>query len=144
MDEQRPEERPYPSDTPMVSACRGVRGATSVEGGGEPELQVAVAELLAQILAHNNARSVDIAAVIFTVPDDLGGINPAAAARAVGFQSVPLLVVREHGGDDRVARCLRVLVLLNTTRTQDQIVHAYLGGAELLRPDLVAPGSPRP
>jgi len=37
-----------------------------------------------------------------------------------------------------------VLVLLNTTRTQDQIVHAYLGGAELLRPDLVAPGSPRP
>ncbi|MGC1184007.1 MAG: chorismate mutase [Candidatus Dormiibacterota bacterium] len=143
MDEPRPEERASRSDQP-TSACRGVRGATSVDGGGDRDLEAAVGELLGQILVQNRAKSADIAAVIFTVPDDLRGINPAAAARARGFQSVPLLVVREHGGDDRVARCLRVLVLLNTTRTQAQMVHAYSGGAELLRPDLVASGGNQP
>jgi chorismate mutase len=44
--------------------------------------------------------------------------------------------VREHGADARVARCLRVLLLVNTIRSQADIRHVYLRGAEVLRPDL--------
>jgi monofunctional chorismate mutase len=87
-------------------------------------------------LDDNRAVREDVAAVIFTVSEDLTGTNPAAAARANGFESVPLLVVREHGGDQRVGRCVRVLVLLNTLLGQLEVRHAYLRGAEILRPDL--------
>ncbi|MGA7172431.1 MAG: chorismate mutase, partial [Candidatus Dormiibacterota bacterium] len=97
-------------------------------------------EMLGQILQDNGATTEDIAAVIFTVTDDLQGVNPAAAAREHGFQGVPLLVVREHGGDDRVAHCLRVLLLLNTKLSQAQLCHAYLRAAKVLRPDLLPSG----
>ncbi|MGH7641486.1 MAG: chorismate mutase [Candidatus Dormibacteria bacterium] len=142
MDEKRPERERPEIAMRGVSACRGVRGATSVDeptdGAG---LATAVGEMLETILEQNQASTEDVAAVIFTVPDDLRGTNPAAAARGQGFASVPLLVVREHGGDDRVARCLRVLLLLNTTLGQSQLRHAYLRGARLLRPDLLASGA---
>jgi len=122
---------------PVGTACRGVRGATTVEVEDHDEsLTEAVGEMLLTILEDNRAQREDIAAVIFTVSDDLAGSNPAAAARAHGFASVPLLVVREHGGDQRVGRCIRVLVLINTVLGQLDLRHAYLRGAEVLRPDL--------
>ena len=142
MDEitQRPTE---PSREGVVgSACRGVRGATTLDDLTDADgLAVAVEEMLGQILRENRASPEQIAAVIFTVPEGLGQINPAAAARRHGFESVPLLVVREHGGDQRVADCLRVLVLLNTSLTQAEVRHAYLRGARLLRPDLLTAGA---
>ncbi len=123
------------------SACRGVRGATTVEGRGEEELLSAVGGLLERMLRDNRARTEDVAALIFTVPEELMGVNPAAAARRCGFSQVPLLVVREDGGDQRVERCLRALLLLNTELAQDEIRHSYLGRAAQLRPDLVAAGA---
>jgi chorismate mutase len=134
-----------PTGAVGISACRGVRGATTVDGAAADDpLDRAVGEMLGQILHDNHASSADVAAVIFTVPDDLQGVNPAAAARAHGFESVPLLAVREDGGDQRVARCLRVLVLLNTTLGQREVRHAYLRGARVLRPDLLAAGVDKP
>jgi chorismate mutase len=130
--------------SPVVAACRGVRGATTVDvQDHDDSLTEAVGEMLLKILEDNDAAREDIAAVIFTVSDDLAGTNPAAAARAHGFDSVPLLVVREHGGDQRVGRCIRVLVLLNTMLRQLDVRHAYLRGAEVLRPDLQPSGARR-
>jgi chorismate mutase len=139
MDETRLESRVRPAGSAPITACRGVRGATTVEGpGGEESLSAAVGEMLGRVLEDNRAVPDDIAAVIFTVPEELVGINPAAAARSHGFDAVPLLVVREHGGDRRVERCLRVLVLLNTELGQRELRHAFLRGARVLRPDLMA------
>lgn len=73
---------------------------------------------------------------MFSVPDDLPLANPAAAARALGWDKVPLMLVREHPVSLDIPRCLRVLLLWNTTRTQAEIKHAYLGRAAALRPDL--------
>jgi monofunctional chorismate mutase len=127
-----------------ISACRGIRGATTVEVEDQEEsLADAVGEMLLRILEDNRAVREDVAAVIFTVSEDLTGTNPAAAARAHGFESVPLLVVREHGGDQRVGRCIRVLVLINTVLGQLELKHAYLRGAEVLRPDLQPSGARR-
>jgi len=121
------------------TACRGVRGATTTSGGADrASLREAVAELLREMLTQNQASTEDVAALIFTLQEDLAGANPAAIARERGFSQVPLLMVREHGGDTRVAGCVRALMLLNTGLPQGRIRHAYLRGARELRPDLVA------
>ena len=117
------------------TACRGVRGATTLDASPGAADSSCV-ELLERMLDANDASVRDVAAAIFTLDDDLASENPAAAARAAGWELVPLLMVREHGADDRVARCLRVLLLVNTERSQADIRHIYLRGAEVLRPDL--------
>ncbi|HEX9891184.1 MAG TPA: chorismate mutase [Actinomycetota bacterium] len=119
------------------TACRGIRGAITVEDG----VAQATARLLDALQEANGCRPDQMAAVVFTVTDDLPDANPAAAARAGGWHDVPLLVVREHGGGPSLPRCLRVLALWNTARRQDQIQHVYLGGAEALRPDIVEGGT---
>ena len=119
------------------TACRGIRGATTVDRAADPErMEVVVGELLEAMSGPNGVAPEDVAALIFTLQDDLGPVNPAAAARALGYSNVPLLMVREHGGDTRVGRCLRALMLVNSTLSQAQVRHAYLGGAAGLRPDL--------
>ncbi len=118
----------------MDNATRGIRGAITV-GEGPEAIASATSELLARIAETNDCRPEDVAALIFTLTDDLADANPAAAARASGWPDVPLLMVREHGGDTRVARCLRVLVLWNTSKPQAEVRHAYLREAAALRPD---------
>jgi chorismate mutase len=117
------------------TACRGVRGATTLDAG-PAAMEAACVELLERMLEANAVSVQDVAAAIFTLDDDLAGENPAAAARAAGWELVPLLMVREHGADARVARCLRVLLLVNTTRPQADVRHVYLRDAAVLRPDL--------
>jgi chorismate mutase len=119
-----------------------MRGATTVDPSSGAVAE-ATAELLGRMLVANGAALEDVAAAIFTLDDDLAGENPAAAARAAGWDLVPLLMVREHGGDARVPRCLRVLLLVNTTLSQSQIQHVYLRDASVLRPDL-APAAVHP
>lgn len=99
-------------------------------------VEAATVELLDSVVGRNGCALEDLAAAIFTVPDDLPDANPAAAARAHGWDQVPMLIVREHGGATAIARCLRVLVLWNTARSQREIRHVYLGAAAVLRPDL--------
>ena len=119
----------------MTHATRGIRGAITVDGRGPEAVGSATAELLGRIAESNELRPEDVAALIFTLTDDLADANPAAAARASGWPDVPLLMVREHGGDTRVERCLRVLVLWNTSKPQSGVRHAYLREAAALRPD---------
>jgi chorismate mutase len=120
-------------------ATRGIRGATTAGGESADAVEAAVAELLDGLVAANEVRLEDVASAVFTVTDDLAGANPAAAARACGWDLVPLLTVREHPGTE-VPRCIRVLLLWNTARSQDEVRHVYLRGAAVLRPDLAASG----
>lgn len=99
-------------------------------------MERATVALLDAVVGANGCDVSDIAAAIFTVTGDLDGANPAAAARAHGWETVPMLVVREHTDEHVLPRCIRVLVLWNTARTQREIRHAYLGRAAALRPDL--------
>jgi chorismate mutase len=131
--------KPVEETTGTPTACRGIRGAITVDRDGTVES--ATAELLEAVRSRNGARTEDVAAVLFTLTEDLRGQNPAAAARASGWASVPLLNVAEHlAADADVERCIRVLVLWNTTRPQSDVEHVYLGGARALRPDLVRAG----
>jgi len=118
------------------AACRGVRGAITVDGDDREAVREATRTLLDALGRANGCNPEDLAAAIFTVPDELSWANPAAVARENGWSAVPLLIVRESGGNTGVDRCLRVLLLWNTTRRQDAIQHVYLRGAAALRPDL--------
>src|SRR2546428_7663613 len=96
------------------AACRGVRGAIEIDGTDPDTVLSAVAELLDGLVGSNQLDPADVAALVFTLPDELLGTNPAAAARDHGWAAVPVLMVREHGGDTRVPFCLRALLLWNT------------------------------
>jgi chorismate mutase len=120
-------------------AVRGVRGAVTVDED-RPELVLAATERLLRALVDDNGLATgDIASALFTVTPDLRSQFPAAAARRMGWTLVPLLNFTEIPIPDGLPRCIRVLLHVNTEKTQDAIVHVYLDGARVLRPDLGRP-----
>ncbi|HTW83060.1 MAG TPA: chorismate mutase [Candidatus Sulfotelmatobacter sp.] len=119
---------------------RGIRGATTV-ARDEPALILDATErLLRTIVDRNRFVPEDVGSALFTVTPDLVSEFPAAAARRMGWTLVPLLNFTEIGVPGRLQRCIRVMVHVNTELRQDEIVHVYLEGAVVLRPDLVSPG----
>jgi chorismate mutase len=53
-----------------------------------------------------------------------------------GWSRVPLMDAQEIPVPGSLPRCVRILMLVNTTRTADEVQHVYLRDAERLRPDL--------
>jgi chorismate mutase len=119
-----------------VSAVRGVRGAITVERDDAALLLDATERLLREIVAENAIDTGDIASALFTLTPDLVSQFPAAAARRIGWTQVPLLNFTEIAVPGGLARCIRVLLHVNTEKAQAAIVHVYLDGARVLRPDL--------
>jgi chorismate mutase len=123
----------------MERWLRGIRGATTVERD-EPRLMLdATRELLASMLEANGIEDHgDIAAIFFTTTPDLVSTFPAEAARDLGMDMVPLICNQEIPVPGRLARVVRVMMQVNTTRGQREVKHIYLRGAATLRPDLVS------
>jgi chorismate mutase len=121
-------------------ACRGIRGATSVDINDADSIIAATRELLERIVVANDLLVKDVASVTFTATPDLDATYPARAAREMGWVNTPLLCMQEMVVAGSLPRCIRVLVLWNTDRSPDQIRHVYLGRARALRPDLVEEG----
>jgi chorismate mutase len=117
-------------------ACRGVRGATTVEHNDREEILTATRQLLALMIRRNRIDKLDVASAIFTTTPDLDAEFPALAARQLGWLEVPLLCGHELCVPGSLARCIRVLVHWNTDRTQREIEHIYVRDAVRLRPDL--------
>jgi chorismate mutase len=70
--------------------------------------------------------------IFFTVTPDLNADFPARAARKIGWD-VPMLDMQEIDVPGAIKRCLRVLLHING---DGDVRHAYLRGAQALRPDL--------
>jgi len=120
------------------TVVRGIRGATTVDRDDATSIVGATRELLEAIVARNAIQPEDIASALFTVTPDLTAEFPAAAARSLGWMRVPLLNFTEIGVPGRLGMCVRVLIHVNTTRAQTEMVHVYLREAVTLRPDLGA------
>lgn len=118
-------------------ACRGIRGATTVENNDVQAILSATRELLQQLISANSLDAGDVASVIFTATPDLDRAYPARAAREIGWTDVPLLCMQEMAVQGSLPMCIRALVHWNTDLTQNQIHHVYLGAARVLRPDLI-------
>ncbi len=119
------------------TACRGVRGATTVERNDAQEILSATRELLAALVQANGIDPADLASAIFTVTPDLDAAFPARAARELGWIDAALLDMQQAPVPGALPRCIRVLLHWNTDRPAREIVHVYLRGARVLRPDRV-------
>lgn len=119
-----------------MNAVRGVRGAITVERDDAALLLDATERLLREIVAENGIDSGDVASALFTLTPDLVSQFPALAARRMGWTLVPLLNFTEVAVPGSLPRCIRVMLHINTDKRQDEIVHVYLDGARVLRPDL--------
>lgn len=117
-------------------ACRGVRGATTVEDNSREAILKGTRELLALMIRQNDIWPGDVASAIFTTTPDLDAEFPALAARQLGWMHVALMCGHELSVPGSLGRCVRILLHWNTEKTADEIVHVYIKGAAKLRPDL--------
>ena len=122
--------------------CRGVRGATVAEMDTREAIHSAVLELINAIVETNGIDPDDLASALFTTTPDLHAAFPAEAVRHMGWEYVPLMGAVEMDKESGQARCIRVLLHWNTTKSQKEIRHIYLRGTEKLR-TAGTPGSQR-
>lgn len=92
--------------------------------------------MLLAIVKENDVAVEDIASIFLTLTPDLNAEFPARAARELGWQYVPLLCAREIDVPGAMGKVIRVLVLVNTEKSQRELKHLYLKGAASLRLDL--------
>lgn len=117
---------------------RGIRGATTVEHNEAQEILTATSELLAAIVEANDFRPDDICSVFITVTEDITATFPARAIRTmIGWELVPLMCSLEVPVENSLPKCIRLMVQVNTTKSQAEINHIYLKEAKALRPDIV-------
>lgn len=120
------------------NVLRGIRGAITAERNTSEEIKAASWELLEAVIKKNDIDPEDIASIIFTVTQDLDAVFPAMGVRAEGFKYVPLLCSIEINVPGSLARCIRILVHVNTSKSQKEIKHVYLRDAVRLREDLIS------
>jgi chorismate mutase len=114
-----------------------VRGAVCPAQNDEDSILAATTELMNELMARNKIGPDHMVSVIFTATSDLDATFPAAAARKIGLEHVPLLCAREIAVPDSMPRVIRVL-LHYYAAAEDPPEHVYLGEAQGLRADLHA------
>jgi chorismate mutase len=115
--------------------CRGIRGATTVDSNSREAILEATRELLDELVEANGVETDDIASALFTTTPDLNAEFPAVAARDRGWVDIALMCGHEMNVPGSLRMCLRVLLHVNTERSASELVHVYLKGATVLRPD---------
>ena len=112
-----------------------IRGATTASGNSVGEIEVAVVELIDELISRNNLNKTNILSVTFTATKDLNACFPASIARKCnGLDSVAFLDCQQMYVPNDIDFCIRVMaqVLLPPNKT---VKHPYLRGASKLRTD---------
>ena len=117
-------------------SVRAIRGATQVAENSPEAIAAGVKELLTEILQSNEITPSEVISVLFTASPDLNAAFPAAFAREVGFESVPLICAVEIDVPGALERTIRVMAHIETQKNADEISHIYLHGAKALRRDI--------
>src|SRR3984893_6375130 len=114
-----------------------LRGAISVDRNDAKDILEATTELMSTIMERNALVPENVVSCVFTATNDLNAEFPAVAARAIGFENVPLLCAREIAVPRSLPRVIRVLI--HYYAEEGHIPrHVYLGEAGALRADLHA------
>ena len=112
---------------------RGIRGATTAESNTKEAIVQATKELLEELIEANDIEADDVASAIFSTTPDLNAEFPAVAARQLGWTYVALMCGHEMSVPDAQTLCVRVLVLINTEKSPQELSNIYLRGAKNLR-----------
>jgi chorismate mutase len=115
---------------------RGIRGANCVEANTTESILGATRMLLEEMLKTNQTEMEDIASIHFTLTPDLDAAFPAEAARQLGLKLAPLLCMQEIDVPASLPKVVRILMLVNTIRSLEEINHVFIGEAKALRDDL--------
>ncbi|MGW6664101.1 MULTISPECIES: chorismate mutase [Peribacillus] len=116
---------------------RGIRGATTVERDTEMEVISAAEKLMAEIIQVNEIDPEMVASVFFSATEEIRSVFPAKALRKFeGWTYVPVTCMKEIPVNNSLPFCIRVMIHVNTTKSQKEIQHVYQAGATVLRPDL--------
>lgn len=116
---------------------RGVRAAITVDQNDEQQILQATIELLQAVVEANKIVADDICSLFITCTEDLDMAFPAKAIRQLdGWEYVPLMCALEVPVKGSLQKCIRLMLHINTTKSQQEIEHIYLRGAAVLRPDL--------
>jgi chorismate mutase len=116
---------------------RGIRGATTVTKNEEAEILRETVILLREIVERNDVIAENISNVWITMTNDLDATFPARAIREIeGWEMVPLMCSTEIPVKGSLPKCIRLMVQINTDKSQREIRHVYLNEAQKLRPDL--------
>jgi len=114
-----------------------VRGAVQAEANEAGAIAGATTELMRELIDRNALAPEAIVSCLFTTTDDLDAEFPAAAARELGLEAVPLLCCREIPVPGSMPRVIRAMVHYYAPAGHSS-AHAYLGATQDLRSDLHA------
>lgn len=114
-----------------------IRGAVQA-GENTPEAILAATErLMREVIGVNGLDQAQMISALFTTTDDLDAEFPAAAARRIGLNDVPLMCAREIPVPGAMPSVIRVMLHANVP-VGATIRHVYLGETRNLRADLNA------
>lgn len=114
-----------------------VRGAVQAEANEPGAIAEATTELMRELIERNELEPEAMVSCLFTTTDDLDAEFPAAAARELGLEAVPLLCCREIPVPGSMPRVIRAMIHYYAPAGHTTS-HAYLGVTQELRSDLHA------
>jgi chorismate mutase len=124
----------YEAPQPRLFAARG---AVQAAGNESDAILDATEELMRELIERNGLESAEMVSCMFTTTDDLDAEFPAAAARRIGLDAVPLMCSREIPVPGSMPRVIRVMLHFYAA-PDHETAHVYLGEAQKLRTDLEA------
>ncbi|WP_339227977.1 chorismate mutase [Oceanobacillus sp. FSL K6-2867] len=117
---------------------RGLRGATTVLQNEENQMVENTRILIEEMVEKNNVHPTDISHVFISVTKDLNAGFPAKSLRKIpGWTFVPVMCMQEIDVPNSLPKCIRVMMVVNTSEDQNKIQHVFHHEAVRLRPDLV-------
>ncbi|KGF91932.1 MULTISPECIES: chorismate mutase [Prochlorococcus] len=112
-----------------------IRGATTASGNSVKEIEVAVVELINELISRNNLIKTNLLSITFTATKDLDACFPASIARKCnGLDSVAFLDCQQMNVLNDVDYCIRIMAQA-LLPANFPIRHPYLRGASKLRKD---------
>jgi chorismate mutase len=116
----------------MTERLYAVRGAVTIDEDTREQVVERTQALLAELFARNAIGPEQIVSILFTATDDIRTEFPAAAARLMGLDGVPLICARELDVQSSIAfpLCIRVMMHFYGSRKPEPV---YLGETARLR-----------
>ena len=112
-----------------------IRGATTASDNSVKEIEVAVVELIDELISRNNLIKTNILSITFTATKDLNACFPASIARKFnGLDSVAFIDCQQMHVANDVEFCIRIMAQV-LYPAKNPVKHPYLRGASKLRTD---------
>lgn len=116
---------------------RGIRGATTVTKNNELDIVNSTQTLLEEMISKNKVTMESISHIIISATKDIDAVFPAKALRKIkGSTYVPIMCMTEIDVPNSLPKCIRIMMVVNTTINQKEIHHIFHNEAIQLRPDL--------